>query len=388
MKILHLFSDWKWTGPAEPTVNLCDALRQRGHEVVFAYRRPPRESAESVEKGLKECDVKGVDFFHLTPLSKPHQIYRLKDVFSDIRGIARYIDQERFDIVNFHNSYDHIIGGLAVKLSRRRPPAIRTDHKRDSLNNDPISRWFFKRYTDGLITFSEKSSERLVRDLNFSPARVAQVNTAVDLAKFDPRRSYKDMRPVFGIPPSSPVVGMVARFQRYRRTDILLEAVLHLVSDVPDVRLLLVGRSSKMRESVLDPIKRLGINDNTCLAGYRMEDYLETLACMDIFVLITPGSDGTARALREAMAMGKPVVVTKRGMLPELVKDGVNGFVLDERPESFYQALLALIKDEKLRKTMGNASYDLARREFPIERQAREVELFYTSMLEAAKNRS
>jgi len=382
VKILHLFSDWKWTGPAEPVVNLCLALQQRGHEVALAYRRPPIETAESMEKGVREKALKGVDSFHLAPISKPLQIYRLREVISDVRGIARYIDEERFDIVNFHNSHDHIVGGMAVKASKRHPPAIRMDHKRDSLKADLVSRWFFRRHTDGLITFSESSRERLVRALGFSPERVAKVATAVDLMRFDPHKRYKDMRPVFGIPPASPVVGIVARFQQYRRTDILLEAIARLIKTVPEVRLLLVGHSSQMQQSVIEPMERLGIASHVILAGYRMDDYIDILACMDVFCLLTPGSDGTARALREAMAMGKPAVVTPRGMLPELVQDGETGFVAQEDPEALYHALLLLVRDERLRTAMGKAAHAMAHREFRRERQAEEVEAFYQKILE------
>ena len=383
LKILHLFSDWKWTGPAEPMVNLCSAFRQRGHEVVLAYRRPPIEIQESVEKGARKKGVQGMDIFHLAPIAKVHHIYRLKDIISDIRGIARYIDQERFDIVNAHNSHDHIVGGLAVKFSKRRPPMIRMDHKWNSLKADPISTWFFRRYTDGLITFSEEGEERLVKDLGFLPQTVTKVPTAVDLARFDPQRRYKDMRAVFGIPPTAPVVGIVARFQRYRRTDILLEAVAHLIKDIPEVRLLLVGHSSQMQQSVIEPMERLGIASHVVLAGYRMDDYVDTLACMDVFCLLTPGSDGTARALREAMAMGKPTVVTTKGMLPELVRDGVTGFVVQETPQAIYQALLSLVKDEQLRHSVGRAAHERAEEEFRLERQAEEVEAFYKKILEA-----
>ena len=383
MKILHLFSDWKWTGPAEPVVNLCLALQQRGHEVTLAYRRPPIETAESMEKGVREKALKGIDCFHLAPIAKPHHIVRLKDIVSDIRGIARSIDQERFDIVNFHNSHDHIVGGLAVRASRRRPPAIRMDHKRDSLKADPVSRWFFRRYTDGLMTFSEGSREKLVRVLGFAPERVAKVATALDLTRFDPHKKYKDMRPVFGIPASSPVVGIVARFQRYRRTDILLEAMAHLIKAIPEVRLLLVGHSSQMQQSVIEPMERLGIASRVILAGYRKDDDRDKLACMDVFCLLTPGSDGTARALREAMAMGKPAVVTSKGMLPELVQDRSTGFVVQEDPEALYHALLTLVKDERLRHAMGQAAYEMAHREFRLERQAEEVEAFYQKIREA-----
>jgi glycosyltransferase involved in cell wall biosynthesis len=382
LKILHLFSDWKWTGPAEPVVSLCSALQHRGHEVVLVYRRPPVKIEESVEKGMQEKGIQGVGSFHLEPIAKPHHIFRLKDIISDIRGVARYIDQERFDIVNFHNSHDHIVGGLAVKASRRRPPAIRMDHKRDSLNTDFISKCFFRRYTDGLITFSERNRERLVRDLDFSPERVAKVTSAVDLTRFNSQRNYKDMRLLFGIPSASPVVGIVARFQRYRRTDILLEALSHLTKDIPEVRLLLVGQSSQMQRSVIEPMKRLGIESHVILAGYRMDDYVDTLACIDVFCLLTPGSDGTARALREAMAMGKPTVVTDKGMLPELIQDGTTGFVVQEDPEALYHALLTLLKDKRLRTAMGKAAHEMAHGEFRLERQAEEVEAFYQKILE------
>ena len=68
------------------------------------------------------------------------------------------------------------------------------------------------------------------------------------------------------------------------------------------------------------------------LAGYRLEDYFSVIAAFDLFVMMRAGSDGTARALREVMAMGKPAIVSDRGMLPELVRDGYNGYVAaDER---------------------------------------------------------
>src|SRR4030042_1641193 len=191
------------------------------------------------------------------------------------------------------------------------------------------------------------------------------------------------MRPVCGIPPSSPVVGIVARFQRYRRTDILLEAMAHLIKAIPEVRLLLVGHSSQMQQSVIEPMERLGIASHVILAGYRMDDYVDVLACMDIFCLLTPGSDGTARALREAMAMGKPAVVTNKGMLPEVVQDGATGLVVQEDREALYHALLTLVRDERLRKAMGQGACEMAPRGFRLERQAEEVETFYQKILPA-----
>jgi len=93
------------------------------------------------------------------------------------------------------------------------------------------------------------------------------------------------------------------------------------------------------------------------------------------------GSDGTARALREAMAMGKPAVVANRGILPELVEEGVSGRVVEDTPEALAGATLQLLKDKELRVSMGRAAYERAHRDFRLDHQAEEVERFYQEMV-------
>ncbi len=117
------------------------------------------------------------------------------------------------------------------------------------------------------------------------------------------------------------------------------------------------------------------------LGGYQTEDYIDTLACMDIFVFLMAGSDGTARALREAMAMGKPAIVADRGILPELVEDGVSGFVVKDSPEALAEAALQLLRYPELRRKMGEAAYEKAHQEFRLDRQVEATEKFYQEML-------
>jgi glycosyltransferase involved in cell wall biosynthesis len=196
------------------------------------------------------------------------------------------------------------------------------------------------------------------------------------------------MRPLFGIEPDEIVIGMIARFQKYRRTEVFLEAVRSIVKEFPRIKILLVGRSSQMEESVMKPMKKLEIEKWVVLPGYRREDYIDTLACMDIFVFLMPGSDGTARALREAMAMGKPVVVADRGILPELVENGVSGFVVKDAPEDLARAILELLRRTNLRQSMAEAARRRAHQEFRLDRQAEAVETFYREMISLGKWKS
>ena len=382
LKILHLFSDWKWTGPAEPTVILCEALQRRGHHVTLAYRCPPFEAEDSIAKRLVGKCFQGTDRFRFRPLGKGYRGFALADTVRDLRSLRRFIDHEGFDLVNVHHSHDYILGGLAARLSKKRPVVIRTDHKRDAITPSWGNRLLVSRLTDGIVTFSEMARQRDSTNFHIPPERVGRVGVAVQLERYNPERPLRDMRRVFGINSEDLVVGMVARFQKYRRTDVFLTALAKLVREFPYVKALLVGRSSQIRESVLEPTRGLGLETNVIMAGYQTENYyLDTLAAIDIFVFLMAGSDGTARALREAMAMGKPTIVARRGMLPELVEDGETGFVVDDTPENLHKAIRSLIQNKHLRMKMGIAAQEKARRDFRLDKQAQEIEAFYRRIL-------
>jgi glycosyltransferase involved in cell wall biosynthesis len=385
LKILQLFSDWKWTGPAEPVLNLCRELEQRGHEVTLAYRKAPSRVDDSLEKRILAAGVTATGQFHLNHVLKLLRPSSLVDNLWDFRRLVGYLREEEFDVVNVHHSHDHILGGIAVKKLSHPPVLIRTDHKREGLKPSLGNRFLITHLTDGILTFSERARKKQMEHFGMPAERVGRIPAALDLSRYDPHREYKEMRSVFGINSREIVIGMIARFQKYRRTDVFLEGMKQVVQEFPRVKVLLVGRSGQMNESVVQPMKRLGMDPWVSLAGYRTDDYLDTLACMDLFVFLMPGSDGTARALREAMAMGKAVVVANRGMLPELVEDGVSGLVVQDTPEGLSRAVLKLLRDPALRDSMGKAAYEKAHREFRLDRQAEIIEQFYQQMLSLGK---
>jgi len=385
MKILHLFSDWKWTGPSEPVLHLCKALEKRGHDVTLAYTKPPSAVEDSLEKRILQEGVKATHQFHLNHALKVYHPSALWHNLSDIWQITNYLRQERFDILNVHQSHDHILGGIAARRSSQPVIVIRTDHKKDPLKPSLGNRLLISKLTDGMITFSERARREDADHFGLPSERVGRVAPALDLDRFNPHREFKDMRAVFGIGPNDVVIGMVARFQKYRKTDAFLQAVKTIVTEFPNIKVLLVGRSGQMEESVIQPVKRLGIERWVVLGGYRTDDYTDTLACMDIFVFLMAGSDGTARALREAMAMGKPAVVADRGMIPELVENGVSGLVVKDTPAALADATLRILRDPGLRAAMGMAAREKAHHEFRLDRQVEDVERFYEKIINLGK---
>jgi glycosyltransferase involved in cell wall biosynthesis len=385
MKILHLFSDWKWTGPSEPVLNLCKALEKKGHDVTLAYRKPPFPVEDSLENRVLKEGVKATNQFHLSHGLMFYRPSTIWDHLCHIWSLTDYLRQERFDILNVHQSHDHILGGIAARRSNYPVIVIRSDHQRNPLKPSLGNRLLISQLTDGMITFSERARKEDAEHFGLPLERVGKILPALDLERFNPQREFKNMRAVFGIGSNDKIIGMVARFQKYRRTEVFLEAVKTIVEEFPNIKVLLVGRSSQMEENVIQPMKRLGIEPWVVLGGYRADDYIDTLACMDLFVFLMAGSDGTARALREAMAMGKPVIVADRGILPELVENRISGLVVEETPEALADATLQLLRHPELRMGMGKAAWKKAHQDFRLDQQAKAVETFYEEMITLGK---
>lgn len=373
MRILHLFSDWKWTGPAEPTLQLAMSLAGRGHEVWYACRRPPARVPQSLLAKARERGFDPLlDFAldrHFAPLALWH----------DVRRLARFLERNRVDILHCHLSHDHAVGVAAAWASSRRVAVVRTNHR-----GVPIAQrfgtWMLFQRTSGYVGYSRLAMEADARTLEWEPSRCQAIEGAVDLARFDPSRPHGSARAGLGLGEGDVVAGIVARMQRHRRFDLLLAAVARAAREVPSLRLLVVGRGTHQDEVARRPAVQMGLENRVVFSGYRSADYVDTLAAIDFKVFLVPGSDGSCRAVREAMAMGKPVIATRRGMLPEMVIDGETGILVEETVESLAAALVRLSRDAGLRAWLGEGARRRAVERFSLAEQTAAVEAFYARL--------
>lgn len=364
MRVLHLLSDWRWTGPADPVVNLVSALREKGCDAILACRKPPQPASQSVEQKAIERGLKPEVRFHLNRYFHP------KDVLEDLFRLPRHLEQEQIDILHTHLSHDHILGGLAARRSRRPVIVIRTNHKGVPLERSRGRAWLLSRYSDAYLGFSRAAAQEDRRTFDLPDDRVFVVNPAVDLARFDPSRPYDDVRKDYGLGSEHVLGGIVARVQRHRRFHVLLEAVRLAVAEAPNLRLLIIGRGTHIQTVAKDPVKAMGLEKVVLFSGYRSGDYVDHVRSLDFKVFLVPGSDGTCRAVREAMALEKPVLAARRGMLPELVLHEKAGLIVEDTPENLAAAMVRLAGDPDLRRRLGEGARQHALQHFRIEDQA------------------
>ncbi len=375
MFILHLFSNWKWTGPAEHALNLCHMLKSRGHRTAFACGMPPREGIDGIRERAEELGVETLNF-------RLRKHLNVVDNSRDVWSISRFIGAEKPDLIHAHMTNDNLLAGISAWAAWSSVPVVRTSYEGEGLKGTMRNRFLVTRLTSGLIVVSERAREADVGNFHLSRDRVWKIDVGVDTNHFSPRTAAPHIRETMGIGAEDVVVGVVARIQWHRRFDVFLEAFRQASDKMPNLKAMIVGRGTNMIPVAVEPAKRMGLNGKVAFPGYkRGDEYVDTLASMDIKTFLVPGTDGSCRAVREAMAMGLPVIAARRGMLPEMVDHGKNGLVIDDTPDKLSEAMIRLASNEALRRRMGAASRQTAVERFSLDKEVREIEAVYDTLL-------
>jgi glycosyltransferase involved in cell wall biosynthesis len=285
------------------------------------------------------------------------------------------------ELVHVWHSRDHALGLRAAHTRRRRQRTrlVRSYKSAEPIPRWPWNRWWFGPGCDGLVCVSPGAAARNAGLRGGRP--IVGALGGVDLERFRPADVPPAQRESLGLDADALVVGIVARAQRHRRFELLLEAAARLFEREPRARLLVIGRGTHIQETAVAPAERLGIADRVVFAGYRGEDYIDVLRCADVFTFLVPGSDGGCRALLEATACGIPAVTTRRGALPEIVDDGTTGLLVDETPASLAAGLEALLCDAQRRARFGAAARQRAEAHFGRAALADAVEGLYAELL-------
>ena len=342
LTILHLAANRWWTGSADPTIQLISGLRARGHRVLLGVIPGDRFVAMAREAGLEL--VAGLD---LQPRLHP------RGIAADVRRLHGVIRDDDVDVVHVHHSHDHWLGWLAgARVRAGRVPVVPQFHTRRSVTTGRLARWLYRR-TAAAFAVSHQIEARC-RDVGFAAERVHWIPGSADLPRFATAADPQPIRDEFKLG-AAPVIVSVARLAPNRGHELLLSGFRRLLADVPDARLLLVGKGetrARLEQAVVD----LGLSDRVIFTGYRDRDLPAVLAAADCFALMAAGSDESCRAALEAMAAGRPVVAGRHGALPETVVHGETGWLIqDERAESVAAALRAILGDRERAAAMGRA---------------------------------
>jgi glycosyltransferase involved in cell wall biosynthesis len=298
-----------------------------------------------------------------------------------VGGLRRVVSEGRFDLIHAHSPVAAAVA--RVGLGRRSPPIVYTEH-------NVWERYHPATYWANLLTFARNRQVFAVSDhvrdsirypVGLRRRSMPPVETlyhGIDQDSISAWARRNGVREELGIPADAPVVGTVANFKAHKRLDQLLRAVAIVRRGVPDVRLVLVGQGPLEGE-----LRRLAfaldLDDRVVFTGFR-EDAPRVCSTFDVFALASE-HEGLSIALIEALALGRPAVVTDVGGLAEVIEDGRQGYLVPVGRESALASrIVELLQDPELRARMGDEGRARAQT-FDIRTSVRRMEHVYRELL-------
>lgn len=359
IRIAFIDKQRSWTGQTKRTLLIVSSLDRKRFEPI-AICQP----GSVLSKKLRELNV---------PVSE----VRMDGIrqFRAILKVKHILQYNKIDIVDTHGYRDHIISVFAARLAGTKV-ILRTKHNAVPLKSGLFSRFVYNTLTTRVITISEHI-RRVLIESGMRPDNVTTIYSSVDLEKFSPREKSPSILQEFGLTEQTQVLGMVARIHQSKGFNYLLDAIPSIVKPGVDRKFLIIGKG---RDKLIDRLKELDIEQNVIAPGFR-EDVPEVLSVVDVFVLPSL-REGLGTAILEAMAMGKPIISTRVGGIPEAVQHEVNGLLVPPADTpALAEAIKDLLAEKEKRLTMGRQSRKIAEQRFSHTDMISKIQSFYRRVL-------
>ncbi len=301
----------------------------------------------------------------------------------DIAGIfklASLMRAERIKIVHTHMYASSIAGMAAARLAGIPGKVVNMHslHEWHSRRRILIAAKLFG-YADKIITVSNAIGCDLARRLRLPPDKIITIHNGVDLARFEPKSAVCIGKETLGIKKNELVIGAVGRLVAFKGFKYLLRAFHTVSARRSDTKLVIVG-GGELKDKLMQEAQLLGIADKVIFAG-RQEDVIPYLSSFDLMVMPSI-TEGLPNALLEAMAMGKPVVASNVGGIPEVIEDKVSGFLAPSKDsQELALAVETLLADKELRLNVGQAGRRRVEKFFSIERVYKQTVSLYKELL-------
>jgi glycosyltransferase involved in cell wall biosynthesis len=385
IRVLRVIARLNMGGPAIHVANLASGLETRGYHTTLVAGSLARgeDSMAFVARRL------GVDVVSVPEMER--EVSLSHDARS-IRRLAEIIRDERPHVLHTHTAKAGAIGRAAALLAGgERPPVVLHTFHGHVLKGyfGPRRTAFFRqvertlaRLSDVLVAVSPEVRDELVA-LGVAPReKFAVIRLGIPLEERlgDPTADL-DYRHLYGVPPGAFVIGWVGRMTGVKDTAATLETLRATRERGVDAVLCLVGDGPE-RAELEQAAKDLGIARSCYFVGYQ-EDVAGYYRLFDAFLLPSV-TEGTPVSAIEALASGTPVVANRVGGVPDVVRDGLDGFLVEPGDVDAAAGRLAtLAGDPALRTRLGESGRARVLERYSVTRLVDDVDRLYRSLLAA-----
>ena len=359
MKILHINTERTWRGGEQQTLNLLKGLKKRdiASHLICQPGCPMEQRAKKAEITVLPVAMRGeVDLL---------ASYRLR----------AHIKRFKYDIIHSHTSHAHTLAFFASLGTRTRLlVSRRVDFSIFRHSFLHLSGIKYRFMTDYYIAISHRIKDVLVRD-GIPGQRIFVVHSGIDPERFT-AVGMEHLIPEFNLKSNEPVVVNVAHLAGHKGQQYLVRAIPLVLTKIPAARFFVVGEGELMNE-LQALAASLGLNKRLIFTGFR-EDVGAFYHVADLFVM-SSAQEGLGTAVIDALALGKPVVATNSGGIPEVILDGETGrLVAPGDPAALAEGIVELLTNPERAKRMARRGQEMVRQKFSVEAMVdKNVEVYH-----------
>lgn len=338
MKVLHIDTGREWRGGQRQALFLHEGLLKSGIHSALVCNADGELCKKNVS-GLIPLPFKGeADTGFITELRKV--IRKLKP-----------------DIVHTHDAHS-LTPALVTGLTDRSFRLINTRRVDFSINKGFFSRKKYDNSRVDRVVAISKAIARMLADDGVKPSKIPVIYSGVRFPESINYSKVLELREKYGLTPETYVAGCVANMADHKDHFTLLKGYDKFSKIVPDTKLILVG-DGPLLDEVRHFAESLPCSDSVIFAGY--SDYVyEHIGLFDVFCMSSK-TEGLCTSIIDAFFMGRPVVATKAGGIPELVKHKFNGLLSEVGDaEEFAENLLEVYDDMPLEAKFSANAYHTA----------------------------
>jgi glycosyltransferase involved in cell wall biosynthesis len=357
LTILHTEASPGWGGQEIRILTEACAFAKRGFRVMVACQPGTPLIRQAQYEGL--------------PV-RPVAMRGALDVMACWR-LRRLMQVEGVDLVHTHSSVDAWLAGFAAKSLRL--PVVRSRHV-----SIPVKRrrnFVYNALSHRIIASGEAVREVLIEG-GVHAGKIVAIPAGVDVTRFHPGISGDAIRRELGL--RGPVIGTVARFSSSKGHRVLLKAIPEILNQEAAAEFVWVG-DGVGREALTQTIAQAGLAAKIRLTGFR-EDVPALLAAMDVFVLPSIKSDGVPQVVLQALAMGRPVVASAVGGIPEVIQHQHTGVLVPpDDPAALTAAVMQVLHHGAQAAAWAEAGRRLVDGRYTLGRMIDRTAAVYTAVL-------
>jgi L-malate glycosyltransferase len=379
-RVLHLLNSFEIGGTERQAVELLKRLDPERFDVQVAalhIRGPFFRELAARYPTVQEF-----------PLTSFYNVNALRQVLR----LSEFMRRERIDLLHTHGFYDGLLGVVAARLASQVRCIAAQRHLK--LSDRRVHDWGTRtihRLADRLLVNSEAIRDYLIEHYDVAPQKIALIRNGLLFSDAEARANGKEegsharlsahdrLCRELRLNREARLVGTVARLHPVKGHRYLIEAAVRVVHAFPQAHFLLVG-SGPLRDEIEIQAVQLGVSQHVHVLGDR-PDAAQLVGDFDCAVLASL-QEGLPNAVMEAMAAGTPVVATAVGGVPELIRDGETGYLVQPADvESLAAGIIHVLSRPEEARAVGARGRDFVRRTFEMQRMVSAVESLYEEVV-------